>query len=147
MLHADEAPIQQLDPGAGKTKRAYLWVYRSNDLGGGTPMVLFDYQSSRCGSHVQTFLKGWRGRLMVDDYAGDNALFGQDVIELGCWAHARRKFYELHAAGGHAVAQEALRRIGELYALEAEAKEGMLQPGRRYGSVRLSPSWLSCTLG
>lgn len=123
-LHADETPVQQLDPGAGKTRRAYLWAYRSNDLSGGPPIVVFDYQPSRSGAHAQRFLQGWQGHLMVDDYAGYKALFGQGMIELGCWAHARRKFYELHAAGGHPVAAEALRRIGQLYAIEAEAQDG-----------------------
>ena len=89
VLHADETPVQQLDPGKGKTKRAYLWVYRSNDLDPGNPMVVFDYQGSRSGSHVQTFLQGWRGHLMVDDYAGYKALFHTGITELACLAHAR----------------------------------------------------------
>ena len=60
--------------------------------------------------------------ITVDDYGGYKALFKTGVIELGCWAHARRKFFELHQANGSAVAFEALRRIGELYALEAQPK-------------------------
>jgi transposase len=123
-LHADETPVRQLDPGKGKTKRAYLWAYRSNDLTGGPPMVVFDYQASRSGQWARTFLADWSGHLMVDDYAGYKALFGERVIEQACWAHARRKFFELHAATGgkHPVAAEALERIGRLYAIEAEAR-------------------------
>ena len=123
-LHADETPVRQLDPGKGKTKRAYLWAYRSNELSGGPPMVVFDYQTSRSGQCVRDFLGTWSGHLMVDDYAGYKALFGERVIEQACWAHARRKFFELHAATGgkHPVAAEALERIGRLYALEAEAR-------------------------
>ena len=123
-LHADETPVRQLDPGKGKTKRAYLWAYRSNDLTGGPPMVVFDYQATRSGQWARTFLADWSGHLMVDDYAGYKALFGEKVIEQACWAHARRKFFELHAAmgGKHPLAAEALERIGRLYAIEAEAR-------------------------
>ena len=58
VLHADETPVAQLDPGSGRTKRAYLWAYRSNVLDTGPPMVLFDYQTSRAGAHAQNFLAG-----------------------------------------------------------------------------------------
>lgn len=122
VLHADETPVQQLDPGRGKTRRAYLWAYRSNSLDEGPPIILFDYQVSRAGSHARAFLEGWKGHLMVDDYGGYKALFGTDVIELGCLAHARRKFFELQQAGSP-IAEEALRRVAELYALEAQARE------------------------
>jgi len=124
VLHADETPVQQLDPGKGKTKRAYLWAYRSNDLDGGPPIVVFDYQTSRSGAHARDFLQDWRGHLMVDDYGGYKELFRQGVTELACLAHARRKFFELHSAmANHPVAEEALRRIGELYAIEAVARD------------------------
>ena len=124
VLHADETPVQQLDPGKGKTKRAYMWAYRSNDLEDASRIVVFDYQTSRSGQHARHFLEDWRGHLMVDDYGGYKALFQQGVTELACRAHCRRKFFDLHAAGGHPVAEEALRRIGELYAIEARARDG-----------------------
>ena len=69
VLHADETPVQQLDPGRGKTQRAYMWAYRSNDLEGAPRIVVFDYQPSRSGEYARNFLKDWRGHLMVDDYA------------------------------------------------------------------------------
>ena len=124
VLHADETPVQQLDPGKGKTKRAYMWAYRSNDLEGAPRIVVFDYQTSRSGAHARNFLQDWRGHLMVDDYGGYKALFQKGVTELACLAHCRRKFFDLHASGGHPLAEEALRRIGELYAIEAQAREG-----------------------
>lgn len=123
VLHADETPVQQLDPGAGKTQRAYLWSYRSNDFDTGPPIVVFDYQPSRSGQHVARFLEGWRGALMVDDYGGYKALFGPDIMELACLAHARRKFFDLQAAGGHPVAEEALTRIARLYAIEDAGRD------------------------
>ena len=124
VLHADETPVQQLDPGQGKTKRAYMWAYRSNDLEGAPRIVVFDYQTSRSGVHARNFLQEWRGHLMVDDYGGYKESFRQGVTELACLAHCRRKFFDLHAVGGHPVAAEVLRRIGELYAIEAQAREG-----------------------
>lgn len=123
VLHADETPIQQLDPGNGKTKRAYLWAYRSNDLSGGPPIVVFDYQPSRSGEHARNFLAGWQGHLMVDDFSGYKAGFKQGLIELGCLAHARRRFFDLYQAGNHPVAAEALARIKVLYEIEAKARD------------------------
>lgn len=121
VLHADETPVPQLDPGNGKTKKAYLWAYRSSDLETGPPILVFDYQPGRHGAHVRNYLDGWQGHLMVDDYAGYKALFTQGVTELGCLAHARRKFFDLYAANQSLVAAEALRRIGELYEVERQA--------------------------
>lgn len=123
VLHADETPVQQLDPGRGKTKRAYLWAYRSNVLETGPPIVVFDYQPSRAGQHAKNFLSAWRGHLMVDDFGGYKALFADGVTELGCLAHARRKYFDLNAAEPNLIAQEALCRIAALYAIEAAGRD------------------------
>lgn len=120
VLHADETPVALLAPGAGQTRRSYLFAYRS---GIGPPIVVFDFCTSRSGEHARRFLGGYRGALMVDDYAGYKALFAAGVTELGCWAHARRKFFDLHAASGSPIAAEALARIAGLYRIEAEAKD------------------------
>jgi transposase len=133
VLHADETPVAQLDPGAGKTKRAYLFTYRSP---GPHPIVIFDYCASRAGKHAADFLGRWRGALMVDDYGGYKALFAHGITELGCWAHARRKFFDAHQASGSAVAAEALQRIGALYAIEAKLR-GMTAGQRRRARRRL----------
>jgi hypothetical protein len=69
-LHVDETPVPQLDPGSGKTKRAYLWAYRSNDLEAGPRIIVFDYRGGRSGEYARQFLGGWQGQLMVDDYGG-----------------------------------------------------------------------------
>jgi len=122
VLHADETPVAQLDPGRGKTKRAYLWAYRSNVLETGPPIVVFDYQPSRAGHHARSFLSGWKGHLMVDDFGGYKMLFTQGVTELGCLVHARRKFFDLNEAQANPVAQEALRRIAALYVIEAQGR-------------------------
>ena len=145
VLHADETPVAQLDPGAGKTKRAYLFAYRSAD---GPPLVLFDYAISRAGRHAAAFLGPWKGALMVDDYGGYKALFAQGITELACWAHARRKFVDVHKASASPVAHEAIERIGALYAIEARLRD--MDPGARHRErqQRLAPqladlkSWL-----
>jgi transposase len=90
---------------------------------------------------------------MVDDYAGYKALFGQGVSELGCMAHARRKFFEIQAAGASPVAAEALSRIGELYAIEAQAKDlgseerRVLREAQSQPKLRALREWLIHTRG
>lgn len=150
VLHADETPVPQLDPGRGSTKKAYLWAYRSNTLDTTPPIIVFDYQPNREGKHVRAFLEGWRGHLMVDDYVGYKALFKSGIPtsdksetskksgepqepaikELACLAHIRRKFFDLHAANAHPVANEALTRIAALYQIESEAQGW--PPDKRY---------------
>jgi transposase len=120
VLHADETPVAMLDPGAGKTKRAYLFAYRTAT---DDPMVVFDFRTSRSGRHAKDFLGEYRGALMVDDYGGYKALFADGVTELGCWAHARRKFVDLHKASGSPIAKEAIGRIAALYQIETKARD------------------------
>ena len=118
VLHADETPVQMLKPGAGKTHRAYLWAYAAGRF---EPLraVIYDFCESRAGKHASSFLAGWRGHLMVDDYAGYNAVLStRGVIELGCLAHARRKFFDLHQAGGSAIGAKALTYFGQIYDME-----------------------------
>jgi transposase len=139
VLHADETPVRQLDPGAGKTKRAYLWAYRTNGLHTGPPIVVFDYQTSRAGAHAREFLHGWQGHLMVDDYAGYKALFAAGIIELGCLAHARRRYFDLNAAQPNAIAQQALARIGELYAIEAQGRDLSIEARAQLRQTQAQP--------
>jgi len=151
VLHADETPVQQLDPGKGKTKRAYLWAYRSNALETGPPLVVFDYQPSRSGAHARSFLSGWSGHLMVDDFGGYKELFRNGVTELGCLAHARRKFFDLNAAQPNALAQEALRRIAALYEIEQRgrgmsiAERTALRQGEALPLLQAMHAWLLAT--
>jgi transposase len=128
IIHVDETPVQQLAPGKGKTHKSTLWAYRSNTLDQVPPIIVFDYQISRHGRHARNFLGEWRGSLCVDDYAGYDKLFKPAAdgaipcIEVGCMAHARRKFFDLHAANESPMAAEALRYIQRLYEVEADAK-------------------------
>ena len=143
-LHADETPVSQLDPGSGKTKKAYLWAYRSNDLEPGPPIIVFDYQPGRSGEHAKHFLNGWHGHLMVDDYGGYKHLFAANrdsspCVELGCLAHARRKFFDLHQANQSPMAQEALQRIGRLYEIERQAKDFSSETRKQFRQERAVP--------
>ena len=139
VLHADETPVAQLDPGKGKTHRAYLWAYRSNVLETGPPIMVFDYQTSRAGRHAQDFLAGWCGHLMVDDFSGYKALFAEGVIELGCLAHARRKFFDLNAAQANPIALEALNRIAALYVIEANARNMTVKARTQWRQEQAQP--------
>ena len=129
VLHADETPVQMLKPGAGKTYRAYLWAYAAGVF---EPLraVIYDFCESRSGKHAGHFLEGWRGHLMVDDYAGYKALLATDgITELGCLAHARRKFFDLHAASASPLAARALEYFGLIYDIEREVRDA--SPERR----------------
>ncbi len=123
VIHVDEIPVQMLDPGSGKTKRAYIFAYRSGEIGA-QPTVIFEFATSRSGANARRFLQGYSGVLVVDDFAGYKELFKTTPMrELACWAHARRKFFELHAANKSVMAAEALRRIAGIYEVEREAKD------------------------
>ena len=138
-LHADETPVAQLDPGKGKTHRAYIWAYRSNVLETGPPIVVFDYQTSRAGRHAREFLADWQGHLMVDDFSGYKVLFTDGVTELGCLAHARRKFFDLNAAQANPIALEALSRIAALYVIEANARDMAIEARTQWRRERAQP--------
>ncbi len=84
--------------------------------------MVYDFTPSRAGEYARTFLGGWRGQLVCDDYAGYKEGFGNGITEIGFLAHARRKFYDLHAANKSQLADHALAYIGQLYELEQQAK-------------------------
>jgi transposase len=125
-LFADDTPVPVLDPGRGRTKTGRLWVYarEQRGYGGAVPaaaVYLFapDRKAERPAAHLARF----KGILQVDGYAGFERLAGSGKVVLAaCWAHARRKFYDVAEATGSPIATEALRRIGTLYEIEAEIR-------------------------
>lgn len=125
-LHADDTPVPVLAPGDGKTKTGRLWTYVRDDRPAGNeipPAVWFAYSPNRKGEHPQTHLKFFKGILQADAFAGFDALYAKgDILEAACWAHARRKFFEIHQAQGSPIAAEALKRIAALYAIESEVR-------------------------
>ena len=121
-LHVDDTPVPVLAPGSGKTKTGRLWTYVRDErpfAGSRPPAALFFYSPDRKGEHPQGHLTDFRGVIPADGYAGFNELFaGNRIAEAACWAHVRRKFFDVHAANGSPIAQEALKRIGDLYGVE-----------------------------
>jgi len=125
VLHADETPVPMLKPGLGHTHRAYLWSYGTTQYDPQS-IVVYDFAESRSGQHARAFLGQWTGKLVCDDYVGYKALFEKNVTEVGCLAHARRKFDELYTNHRSEVAAEALELFGKLYEVEREAREQQL---------------------
>jgi len=131
-IFADDTPVPVLDPGRGRTKTGRLWSYARDDRpwqGPLPPAVAYVYSENRQGAHPQSHLAAFAGVLQVDGYAGFNALAGEGkerkegVVQFAfCWAHARRKFFDFHHATGSPIAAEALRRIAELYQIEARIR-------------------------
>lgn len=129
-VFADETSLPTLAPGTGAAKTAWLWAYARDDStfgGSGPPMVAYRFEDSRSGECVLRHLHGYRGILQVDGYAAYNKLVrkggGNDGPRLaGCWAHSRRRFYELHAAGDSQVATTTVERMADLWKLEAEVR-------------------------
>lgn len=122
VLHADETPVQMLKPGKGTTHRAYLWAYAPGSFEN-IKAVVYDFCESRAGEHARRFLGDWRGSLVCDDFGGYKAGFAQGMTEAGCLAHARRKFFELHAADKSQIAGFALEQFAKVYDIEREVKE------------------------
>jgi len=155
-LHGDDTPVPVLAPGNGATKTARLWTYVRDDRPAGDaspPAVWFAYSPDRKGDHPQQHLKGFHGILQADGYAGFNRLYEEGVIqEAACWAHVRRKFYDLHEAHKSPVAAEALTRIGALYGIESEIRGRPPDERREVRNARARPlldslhEWLQTTL-
>jgi len=137
-----------LDPGKKITHRAYLWAYCPTSyeaVRGG----VYDFAPSRAGEHVRAFLQDWSGKLVCDDYSGYKASFGAGVTEIGCMAHARRKFYDLHTNHKSQLAEQALTFIGLLYDIEREAAPLACDDRRRIRQEKARPvtealhTWMS----
>jgi transposase len=133
-LHADDTPVPVLAPGTGKTKTGRLWTYVRDERpwgGSGEPAVLFRYSPDRKGEHPCVHLHSFSGVLHADGYAGFDQLYRPGrITEAACWAHVRRKFFDVHAANGSPTAKEALERIGKLYEIEKDIN-GLLPDHRR----------------
>jgi hypothetical protein len=110
-----------LAPGTGKTHRAYLWAYATGEFDA-FRAVVYDFTPSRAGENARTFLGEWKGKLVCDDFTGYKASFAGGVTEIGCLAHARRKFFDLHQNNSSQIAKTALEFFGELYGVEREVK-------------------------
>ena len=142
-LHADDTPVPVLEPGLGKTKTGRLWTYVRDDRPAGDatpPAVWFAYSPDRKGEHPQGHLRPFAGTLQADAYAGFDPVYATGRIrEAACWAHVRRKFYDLQVAHKSPVAKEALERIAALYAIEKEIRGRPPQERREVRQARARP--------
>jgi transposase len=125
-IHTDDTPVPVLDPGRGKTKTARLWTYVRDDRPAGIrapPAVWYRYSPDRKGERPREHLGAYAGILQADGYAGYSALYADGtILEAACWAHARRKFFDVQKNTPSPIALEALRRIAQLYAIEATVR-------------------------
>jgi transposase len=157
-LHADDTPVPVLSPGRGSTKTGRLWTYVRDDRPAGSAepaAVLFRYSPDRKGERPCAHLATFTGILQADGYSGFNGLYDRPtdpLIEAACWAHVRRKFYDLTVSNPSPLAQEALSRIGALYAVEAELRgrtpdeRTALRQSRAGPLLEALHDWLSVTL-
>src|SRR6266849_5957237 len=130
-IHGDDTPVPVLAPGLGRTKTGRLWVYVRDDrpfCGTDPPAAAYFYSPDRGGEHPAIHLAGFTGFLQADAYAGFEALYDAartepgPITEVACWAHCRRKFFEVWEAAKSPVATGALDRIAAFYVIEAKAR-------------------------
>jgi transposase len=157
-LHADDTPIPVLAPGTGKTRSGRLWAYLRDDRPAGStdpPAVLFRYSPDRKGERPRAHLQRFRGILQADAYGGFNGLYDREhepLTEAACWAHARRKYFEIYDSTVSPIAFEALERIAALYKIEDEIRGKLPDERRAVRQARAAPllkelyDWLRATV-
>jgi transposase len=125
-LHADDTPVPVLAPGRGRTRTGRLWAYVRDDRrssGPDPPAVVYRYSPDRKAERPHAHLRSFTGILQADAYSGFAPLYADGrIVEAACWAHARRKYYDVYVMDRSPTAHEALERIGELYAIEREIR-------------------------
>jgi transposase len=154
-LHADDTPVPVLAPGHGRTRTGRLWAYVRDDrpaAGPDPPAVVYRYSPDRKGERPQSHLASFAGILQADGYSGFTPLYADGrVVEAACWAHARRKYYDVYASDRSPTAAGALRRIGLLYAIEREIRGERPAVRAAARRVRAAPildelqTWLKAT--
>ena len=125
-LFADDTPVKMLSPGNKRTKTARAWAYVRDERpwnGETPPCAWYQFTIDRKGHHPVSHLSGYKGWVHADGYTGFNGIFGPDkASEMACMAHIRRKLVDVHQSQGSAIAEEAIKRIAGLYAVEKQAR-------------------------
>jgi transposase len=125
-LFADDTPVKLLAPGSGKTRTARLWAYVRDErpwAGEAHPAAWYQFSPDRKGVRPNTHLANYTGFMHADGYAGFNDLYrAGKVTEVACMAHIRRKFVDIHKSQGSAIAEEAIKRIAQLYGVEKDIR-------------------------
>jgi transposase len=159
-LFVDETRAPVLDPGRGRTKTGYFWSIARDDSAWrgdtGPPAVVYTYAPGRGAEHAMTLLAGYGGIVQCDGYAPYKQLqrdrAGNAVILAFCWAHLRRRFYEIAKGGSAPIAEEALRRIAALYRIEAQIRGSSAEERQAVRQAKSTPlvtelkSWLQAQL-
>jgi len=156
-LHADDTPVPVRSPGRGQTKTGRLWTHVRDDRPAGNerpPAVFFQYTPDRRGEHPRRHLQSFACTLQADGYAGFHHLFETGRIrEAACWAHVRRKFFDIHQANQSPIAKAALDRITALYALEQDIRGKPPDIRKQHRQSRAGAlhadmkEWLTATVG
>ncbi len=143
VLHADDTTVPVLSPGLGKTKTGRLWVAVREERPWGSavpPAAFYRYAPDRKGIQAEALLSICRGFLHADGYAGFSRFYKPTtpdgeapLIEVACWSHARRQFYEVHHKTASPIAFEVLQRIAVLFAIEPDIQG---QPPDRRAAAR-----------
>lgn len=154
-IHGDDTPVPVLCPGRRTTKEGRLWTYVRDDRPAASsdpPAVFFRYSPDRKGERPRAHLANFTGVLQADAYAGFDRLYGEKIKEAACWAHVRRKFYDIHVSLASPIALEALERIGQLYKIEEEIRGRPPDERQAVRQARAGPElkslheWLSKTV-
>lgn len=154
-MHADDTTAPTLSPGKGRTQTGRYWTYvRDGRPWGDTiaPAVWLQYSEDRKSLHPTAHLKGYKGSMHADAYAGYNELYQQQITQHGCWAHVRRKFYDITQSGPSPLADEAIIAIQSLYVIEKQARGQPPYERQRLRSTQAKPilerlhTWLQTTL-
>jgi transposase len=163
-IHGDDTPIRVLGGKASLAKTGRLWVYVRDDrphqnskvAGQAPPAVWFQYSADRKGEHPARHLKDWHGILQADAFAGYNQLYEDGrIVEAACWAHARRKLWDIHERQHKlpgTLAHQGLERISEIFKIEAEIRGKSVLRRRRVRQLRTRPvlddlkAWMGETL-
>jgi transposase len=163
-IHGDDTPIRVLGGKGSKAKTGRLWVYvrddrphqGSNAAAAAPPAVWFQYSADRKGEHPARHLKDWQGILQADAFAGYNQLYADGrIVEAACWAHARRKLWDIHERQHKlpgTLAHQGLERIAKIFKIEAEIRGRSVLRRRRVRQLRTRPvldelkSWMTETL-
>ncbi|MDY7526240.1 IS66 family transposase [Sphingomonas sp. 10B4] len=142
-IHTDDTPVPMLDPGRRKTATGRLWAYVVDDRGsGGTspPLVWYHFTQDRTGAHPRSQLGRFTGFLQADGYAGYDQLYATNrITEVACWAHFRRKIFDIHTTSPTPLTTDLLTRIGSLYKIEEEIRRSPPDVRRRTRLERAAP--------
>ena len=152
-LHADDTTVPVLDPsaslraGVGRTRTGRLWTYVRDDrpfAGADPPAAAYFYSPDRTGKHPEEHLASWTGLMQADAYAGYNRLYEASrqpapIVEAACWAHARRKFFDLARLAKAPIAIEAVARIDALFAIERDINSLLPDERRQVRHERSRP--------